>query len=184
MTNDMFTKMYWSQYLLYEKEFLSSADYVMIDKLNYPVFSNQYVKLLLGICSEIDSITSAMCDEIGDDEQGRRYVNIIQKMSALKKNIPSLLNTRVKTIYPYSVINIVPFASFSENGASKWWQDYNALKHSRASEKENGRFNYQSANLDNVLTSLSALYILNCSLSTTIQSDMEISRESKIFEIV
>lgn len=63
MTKNEFIKVYWRQYLLLEKEFLNTSDYVSIDQENYSTFSNQYLKLLLAVCSEMDSIAEVLCKE-------------------------------------------------------------------------------------------------------------------------
>lgn len=60
-------------------------------------------------------------------------------------------------------ISIVPFAKFSEQSCGDWWQAYNHVKHRRAAEVKfsNGNmFNYELANLKNVMHALSAYYLL------------------------
>ena len=62
MVRDIFFKVYWRQYKLLEHELIKTDDYVWIDRDNYDTFSNQYMKLLLTICSEMDSIAEVLCN--------------------------------------------------------------------------------------------------------------------------
>ena len=41
-----------------------------------------------------------------------------------------------------------------------WWSDYNKVKHTRTSCDEDGRVNYQRANLGNLIQAFAALYIV------------------------
>lgn len=56
MTPQQFSKTFYKQYLLLEKDFLETDEYVTIDKSNYKTFSSRYTYLFLNICSEIDSL--------------------------------------------------------------------------------------------------------------------------------
>lgn len=177
-----FIKMYWSQYCLYEKEFMDTSDYVMIDRNNYATFSNQYLKLFVAICSEIDSISMIIakyvCEEI------TTYSNIIKKIAYIKTIEPNLNNIRVTTKFPITdEINIVPFCNFDEEKVAPWWQVYNSVKHARTDESSEGRANYMSANLMNVLNAISALYILNCVLYERIDDDKKPELNSQIFKL-
>jgi len=49
-----------------------------------------------------------------------------------------------------------------ENSTPNWWEKHNDIKHNRTGKLVNGKnkFNYQHANLYNVLNALAALYVL------------------------
>ena len=61
MTPQQFSKIFWKQYLLLEKDFLETDEFVTIDKSNFKTFSRRYTYLFLNICSEIDSIAEEYC---------------------------------------------------------------------------------------------------------------------------
>lgn len=172
MDRDEFLKIYWKQYQLLERDLIQTDDYVSIDKDNYDTFSNQYTKLLLIICSEMDSIAEILC---GMNEE-KIPIGIKNKMDALVERYPNLRDYRVNTKYPYDIKNIKPMTKFSDS-TSDWWQAYNAIKHRRMGTNEAGRYNYTKANLKNVLYAMAALYILNCKLYDSLEDDGKSGRE-------
>ncbi len=157
MTPQLFTKIFWKQYLLLEKDFLETEEYVAIDKSNYKTFSHRYIYLFLNICSEVDSVAEEYCKIVKTSPKAK---NILQKMAIIVDNEPSIKNQKVSTRYPYEKINLVPFAGFDSESAAGWWHEYNLVKHFRADVPENSIPNHQRANLKNVMIALSALYIL------------------------
>lgn len=61
MTPLPFSKIFWKQYLLLEKDFLETDEFVTIHKSNYKTFSSRYTYLFLNTCSEIDSLAEEYC---------------------------------------------------------------------------------------------------------------------------
>lgn len=180
MSRDDFLKVYWKQYQLLEREFIQTDDYVSIDKDNYDTFSNQYLKLLLTICSEIDSAAEELCS-IHEDKLPFGFKN---KLGALIDKYPNLREYRINTKYPYDIKNITPMVKFSDS-ISDWWQAYNDIKHRRMGTNEAGRYNYKKANLKNVLYAMAALYILNRNIYASLADDGKSGEEvlvSNIFE--
>ena len=53
MNEDEFLGLYWKNYILLEKEFSETLEYITLDVDNYNVYSSRYIKLLLQIGSEI-----------------------------------------------------------------------------------------------------------------------------------
>ena len=45
MTPQSFSKIFWKQYLLLEKDFLETDEFVTIDKSNFKTFSSRYTYL-------------------------------------------------------------------------------------------------------------------------------------------
>ena len=179
MSPQHFAKIFWKQYLLLEKDFLETDEFVTIDKINFKTFSNRYTYLFLNICSEIDSIAEEYCKAV---KAPSKVKNILQKMSVIVNDDPKIRNQKVSTKYPYEVINLVPFAGFDSESAAGWWQDYNLVKHFRADVPEKGIPNYQLAHLKNVMLALSALYIL-CQNLYKLLDDSDLPLESsKLFE--
>ena len=179
MTPQLFSKIYWKQYLLLEKDFLETEEYVAIDKSNYKTFSRRYTYLFLNICSEVDSIAEEYCKIV---KPSPKVKNILLKIAAIVDNDPSIKDQRVSTRYPYERINLVPFAGFDNESAAGWWQEYNLVKHYRTDEPENSIPNYQRANLKNVMLALSALFILCNNIYKLLgESDLPLE-QSKLFE--
>lgn len=171
MDKDEFLKVYWKQYRLLERDLIQTDDYVSIDRDNYNTFSTQYTKLLLTICSEMDSIAELLC---GIYEEKIPF-GIKNKLDVLIKQYPNLNKYRVNTRYPYDIMNIAPMVKFSDS-VSDWWQAYNDIKHRRTESNGAGRYNYTKANLKNVLYAMAALYILNRKLYDSLE-DAEKSGE-------
>ncbi len=175
MNKDDFIRVYCAQYKILEKQMISLSEYIAIDKSNYSTFSLQLNTLFISICSEIDSLSGEFCKLItGDNGFG-----IINKIDIIVKKHPNLRNFHIETKYPFSKIDLVPFAKFAPNTDS-WWSDYNKVKHDRVGTDENGRFNYQKANLKNVLHSIAALYILISKISEELEID-ELPIKSELF---
>lgn len=173
MDRDTFLKVYWRQYKLLEHELIKTDDYVWIDKDNYDTFSNQYMKLLLTICSEMDSIAEVLCSNRKGDKVPYGIKN---KLDRLIMEYPNLKKYRVDTKYPYDIKNITPMEKFSDS-ISDWWQAYNDIKHRRMEINDVGRYNYTKANLKNVLFAMAALYILEYILYESLEDIDRISRD-------
>lgn len=171
MVRDIFFKVYWRQYKLLEHELIKTDDYVWIDRDNYDTFSNQYMKLLLTICSEMESIAEVLCNRKGD----KAPYGIKNKLDCLIMEHPNLKKYRVDTKYPYDIKNITPMEKFSDS-ISDWWQAYNDIKHRRMDINDAGRYNYTKANLKNVLFAMAALYILEYILYESLEDNGRISR--------
>ena len=53
LTGEKFKKLYWNYYNLLEQDFINTLQYVALDYDNFDCFSNEYIKLLELICSEV-----------------------------------------------------------------------------------------------------------------------------------
>lgn len=145
MKTKEFEKVYWGYYLHLENRFLITGDYVSFDETNYGTFSNEYVALLQTVCSEIDVILKDMCGY-------PRANNKTMKDYAvdIKSRFPSVESERI--LINYFNCEIKPFENLS--GTMVWWKNYNAVKHDRIN-------NFDAANLQSVVGSLAALFLLN-----------------------
>lgn len=127
------------------------------------------------------------CEIVDKTKEGNvKYYTILDKIKIIYSKYPKLKNMRVSTIFPYEIINIVHFIKFSQKEVSDWWKDYNLVKHDRAVLCEGRMYNYQRANLKNVLNALAALYILCLKIYSELDINDEekelIEPESKLFE--
>ena len=181
MQKDQFILIYWKQFKLIEKRIIELSDYVAIDKKNFPTFSNQFTSLFLEICSEVDSVADELCAVLGYDEK-ERY-GITNKVSIILDKYNNMKSWTCVTRFPYRTIHLVPFVKFENNNSADWWKDYNLVKHKRTDYTEAGQYNYELANLKNVMNAAAALYLLIIKTKTEIFPDMSEELNSQIFEI-
>lgn len=158
MNKNEFVKYYWKHYKFLEKQFLDTERYVAIEKDNYAVYSNEFLNLFVLICNEYDAITTEYCNSI---KESKRQLNMLEKNKLLSENIQDFKDLSISTKYKYDNIKILPFSKFATEKTYEWWQAYNLVKHKRSNiDSETKKPNYYKANLKNVLTALSALYII------------------------
>lgn len=143
---------------------------------NFGVFSKEYSKQLLSICSEIDIVFKQLC-ELVDNRQDRK--NIIDYAKVLI-NYDGLTNAKVKFLLTQA--ECTPFDDWTETHSPTWWKDYNLVKHNRIEDE-----NYKKGNLQNVYTALAALYVLNRYLCKIVSQHKKWLKEpgikSKLFEM-
>ncbi|MDZ5760353.1 hypothetical protein RAK27_17070 [Carnobacterium maltaromaticum] len=148
MEKDDFINVFWEYYFGLENDFIFTIRYVSITESNYKTYSTEYAKLLLSICSEVDVILKKICDFEGSKMKNvNDYLQKIIKKELMEKN------NKVTLKSPHSKLTLTPFDRWKETKNLSWWTDYNKVKHNRSE-------NIEKANLKNVLTSLSALYLL------------------------
>ncbi len=178
MNKEEILKLYYSQYQLLEKRLIELSEYVTIHPSNYSTFSQQFISIFLSICSEIDSLLDEFCKIILQNDKNKTS-GIIDKIKTIISRYPNLKNLQVQTKFPFERISRTPFCKFEPKQPSSWWSDYNKVKHNRTEQAENGRYNYQKANLKNVLDSMAALYVLICKFKEHLNENMLI--ESNLF---
>ncbi len=120
-----FTTQYWNHYLMLEKEFLSTTNYVAIDKWNEDTYSIEYAKLFLSICSEIDVVCKEYCKFINDSEKPSKiteYSKIILKhKNSIASQEVSIINSEMST---------KPWENWDIRQPI-WWKLHNKVKHQR-----------------------------------------------------
>lgn len=188
MTKEEFIKLYWRQYLSLEKDIIETDDYVTLDKKNYATFSNNYAKIFIMTCSEIDSLLvqfSKMVKADYKEESDIKANNILKRLDTIKTAYPKIGNYHVKTKFPFNDLNYVPYSDFSKEHASEWWKDYNELKHNRTEQTLGGKYLYENANLKNTMQAIAAYFLL-CYLVNNYYDDKgkDITEEARLFEFV
>lgn len=138
--------------------------------------------MLLNICSEFDSLADEFCNELGVNNQKEKY-GINKKMTIILNNHPKLYSWKCKTVFPIEEIHLVPFNKLNNNDTPEWWKCYNLIKHYRSQKNEHGVYNFQYANLKNVLNALSALYIMLYKTKEEFCNDFLLKPYSSLFEI-
>lgn len=167
MDREKFCDTYWNYYLVLEKDFLKIERFITFDLgdnflyddnksiENYGnslTYSVEFIKQYQAICSEVDVILKAICEELGNSNAGNM---IAYTSTILNHNIwMRIVNQKVKM----KNIELYPFKDWrdgnrDEYNAPHWWPQYNDVKHHRAEQ-------YKEANLKNVLNALAGLYIL------------------------
>lgn len=150
-----------------EQDFINTLRYATLDYDNFDCFSNEYIKLLELICSEVENILKCLC--------GKKSKNIINYREKITKIYPKIVSEQVY-ITDLKKYKCIPFKEFENEKAPKWWVNYNSVKHNRL-------VNYKKATQKNVLDSLAALFLLEQVLSNKIKSKNCIILNSKFFYV-
>lgn len=179
MDKNTFIRHYCANYKILENKVIESSDYVSIEPTNYAAFSANYIFLFLSICSEIDSVAGEYCKIISPDSDN--YNGIVSKIELIISKHPNLRNKRIDTKEPFERQSFVPFAKIENNNTS-WWSDYNKIKHNRTETDSSGRYNYQKANLKNVLHAIASLYILILLIGNEYGFESTLPISSNLFE--
>lgn len=151
-------EIYWSYYLSIEKMFINTIQFVSPSKENEKTYSDEFTKIILLSCSEIDSILKLLCklNKINLKEKEfnmKNYSKMLEKDKTIKNE--SYGPQYVSTINE-SFLAVTPFENINSNikyAGLDWWEDYQYLKHNRMENAKKG-------NLKNALCSVSAHYIL------------------------
>ncbi|MCL2722726.1 MAG: hypothetical protein FWD47_15460 [Treponema sp.] len=144
-------------YKMLQKQVIDTFQYVEPVKKNENVFSLRYHQLYGNICAEIETNFRGILKANGYTNGDENNWNI--KNNFFKTNIALKLNEYKIESYYNEIFNSTyinqPFSDWNKQTYSslKWYQEHNAVKHYRSAEFEN-------ANLKNVLTGLTGLYIL------------------------
>lgn len=149
MTRQEFLNDYWQYYLMLEKQFIDTLQYVDLDSNNFSTFSNQYANLLQAIGSELDSLFKVYCSFNPNEHK-----SISDYATFVLTDFPSILTQEIEIIN-YN-IKIKPFDGWNANRAKQslpWWESFDKIKHSRATNKSD-------ASLKKVLNALGGLFII------------------------
>ncbi len=159
-------------YKTIENDFINYIKYVPLDsefeKTHLEVCSPILADLLLRICSQVEIFFTEWVkllnfDDKNDadlmrgfkiDKNGKRitpkifdYIDFIDTQVGLKQE-------KVK-VRPLNNKKLLPFSNPPDSNVPPWWTAYNKSKHDGFREKKR-------ANLNNVMTSLSGLFLLHC----------------------
>ncbi len=159
MTCKEFINLYWSHYIMLEKEFLQMSEYVTISVDNNHTYSNKYLKLILAIGSEVDVAQKLFCNLL--DNQNH-YDNIENYRKCIEDNRPEFFEQIVTVFNGEQILKPWDNRDSSNEVISPfWWKAYNKCKHKRV---DSGTINnitkeyYKFANLENVINALAGLY--------------------------
>lgn len=177
----MGANLFWPIYKKLEDEFKDLSYYIKIDNKQMKTYSIKIADLILRIVAECENISSEICkrEKIKfKDKKGhiKKVVNFNEYIDALNK-IFNLENKLVNPIFVnmeddtfYSKLTPFRKEKIKVNGADKsilkWYNAYNKIKHDRTR-------NFKMANLENLIYSLSALFMLNIYFRNEIYYDTE-----------
>ena len=154
-----FLQRYWTFFLGFEQDLLKTERYVSFDTDNYDTFSVEYNRLYQAVCSEVDVLAKQLCNLLGEknpDNINQYYQPIITAYPCIKTE-----TVTIQGLGPFK-----PWESWTANKAPEWWQLYNKVKHRRTEIcQKNGscwkdKPFYKCASLQNVLTAMTGLYVL------------------------
>lgn len=182
MNEKNFYKIFWNTYIQIENELIDIFKYVELSTDNYKTYSSKFLKVFLQIGSEIDIcfkeylklFQSNSTSSIGEyKQQLQNYdVDFFDESIEIKQ---------LKTI-------VKPWEDLKSNNIISWWTAYNKVKHERTNQVTINMVtqeSYKFANLENVITSLSGLYVLLMNIFAKIKNNREDSPipNSKLFNM-
>lgn len=160
MDEKEFLGLYWRNYILLEKEFTETLEYITLDVDNYNVYSSRYIKLLLQIGSEIDINAKLLCKQYNTQSQAK---NIDHYRNEITYNEVDFCNTKIDIIQHCNISSFMPWESWNQNVNPNWWTAYNKVKHERFQTGNidgNTKKYYKFADLGHTLFALGGLYQL------------------------
>ena len=134
-------------YLAIEEDVLGIARYVELAQDNFPTYSLEIARLLMGATQELDVVLKQLCAESGDtssSEQGYR--------TFLSTKYPAWLTLNVEM--PTYDLSFQPFVQWTTAQTAPWWSANNRVKHHRHTH-------FASASVENMLNAVAALFIAN-----------------------
>lgn len=149
MTRQEFIQSHWTYYLMLEKKFIATTNYVELSPENFSTFSNEYASLLQLIGAELDCFFKVYC---GFDPEETK--NIFHYANVVLRDYPEIKQQEIELANRDIVIK--PFESWDVAKAKQsliWWEAFDNVKHNRVGKKV-------EASLENVLNILAALFLL------------------------
>lgn len=158
MLERMRFEIYWSYYISVERMLKNTGQYVAPSMENHKTYSDEFAKIVLLSCSEIDSILKVLCklNNIIHDEKKYNmnvYAEAISKISMVRElayapELYTSINEKTLVVIPFKELD-----NRKPNAGLKWWADYQRIKHNRIENAECG-------NLYNAVSAVAAHYIL------------------------
>ena len=144
----MNTLHHWRYFLSLEREFVESLRYVELTSRQEEVFSFEFARLLLLLCSELDVVFKVACDHAapasGADCIGRYFECLDNKYDLRSEEV---------RVDRYSQ-RVVPFQGWTAQVPPPWWTAGNKVKHRRHEH-------FEQATLGNALKAVSGLFVAN-----------------------
>lgn len=168
--------LFWPIYQKLEEEFKELSYYISIDRKQLKTYSIKIADLILRTVAECENIASAICknnkmkfiDKKGHIRKSVYFNEYIDELNKVFKLDKKLVNPIFNNIDSSAFdCKLRPFrketlkVSGKEKEIIPWYNAYNKIKHDRVK-------NYKQANLENLITSLAGLFMLNIYLKNEI----------------
>jgi hypothetical protein len=138
---------HWNYFRILEKDLEQCFQYVQPTEAHFPVYSDQFAKLILVACSEIENALLALSLAINENSSTR---NLGDYRATIVKKYPNFW--RMSFSLPRYNLIVKPWSAWQkENTSPDWWKNgYNLIKHDRVG-------NPCSATLLSAISSVAAL---------------------------
>ena len=137
---------HWNHFLALEEDLIQISRFIDFSG-NSDTYSIEIAKLYLSACSEIDVVMKMLCKKV----IGNKKIEGINKYyNPITGQFKEFVNFEV-TIPKHNLI-YQPWKDWTSNSSPSWWSDYNKVKHQRDT-------NYEKSNLNNLINSMSGLFV-------------------------
>lgn len=140
--------LHWRYFLSLEEDVVRLSRFVEFSKQNFPAFSVEMARLVLGIGSEVDVVAKQLCRVVDAASKPRTMDDYRPVLRAAHPCIE-----RFTVEIPRFGLSFGPWRSWMNDQNPVWWRAYNQVKHHR--DKRFGE-----ANLENTLGALAGLLVL------------------------
>ncbi len=183
----VFVRSYWDYYLELEEQFSQTKKYIAFDIYNKNAYSVEFLKLMQAVCSEIDVVAKEIASALDPSFKVDRFTNIQKWGYVLQNKLPSILTAEVVFNHDIRVTpwknwmyeqyrdckNALRYRLKGKAETPSWWNAYNSVKHQRTKITADGPINYTKANLENLIHSFAALYILETEYMAALYGEQE-----------
>ena len=139
---------FWEYYLNIEADLTACSRYVEFVQENYNTYSNEFARIIVIACAEIDAIFRELCNLIDSSAKADKIYKYFPIILSVFPNFRSgkLDIRRCGLVFE-------PWKSWEETISPEWWgKSYNKIKHDRYNH-------FEKASLENALNSVGALLI-------------------------
>lgn len=139
---------FWEYYLNIEADLAACSRYVEFSEENHNTYSNEFARIIVIACAEIDAIFGELCDLIAP---GTKADRINQYFPIILGRFPNFTGGKVDI--RRCSLTFEPWKSWKQDMSPGWWgKGFNKIKHDRYNH-------FASANLVNALESVGALFL-------------------------
>lgn len=138
----------WEYYLNIEADLAACGRFVEFVEDNYQTYSNEFARIIVIACAEIDAILGQLCHELTHE----------RKVTTIRQYYPIVVDRFPK--FTVRGLNIVrhklsfhPWREWTSSNSPAWWLAYNKIKHKRYAH-------FEKANLGNALNAVGALFLV------------------------
>ena len=145
---NMNTMHHWRYFLALEREYVDALRYVEPTSAQQGVYSFEFARLLLLLCSELDVVFKVACDKVDPacaaDSIGKYFPCLDEKYNLASETV---------RVDRYSS-QVIPFENWGPNSPPAWWTAGSKVKHRRHEY-------FHLATIGNALHALCGLFVGN-----------------------